>query len=168
MQGITSTSTVVSNLIPATVYYYEVIAFNGSSPSASSTVINQVTSAAVPPGQVSGLALGVASSTTQVLTWNAVSGNVQNYTVQYKITGASSFTSITGITATNYTLTGLSAVTSYTYQVFATYYGASGSASSTVAGTTLTSAGTSGNSMVTIGGHPLQVLVDGVLKIVVA
>lgn len=157
LQGITSTTTTVNSLIPSTVYYFEVIGFNGATPSAASTVVNGTTSGAVPPGQVVGFTLGVTASTSQSLNWSIPSGTVTSYTLMYKITGAGSFTSVTGIVPNSYVVTGLAPSTNYTYQVVALNTTVAGSASSTLTNTTLTSSGTQGSSLVTIGGKLLVV-----------
>jgi hypothetical protein len=155
--NVVSTSTTVSGLTPSTVYYFEVIGNNGSTPSAPSTVVNATTAAASAPGQVVGLALGTVTSTSQGLSWSIPTGTVTSYTLQFKITGAGSFTAVPGILTNSYVKTGLAPSTSYTYQVFALNTTVAGSASTTIANTTLTAQQTTGSQLVTIGGKLLVV-----------
>ncbi len=164
LQGVTSVSTTITGLQPSYIYYVEIIAYNGTTPSAASTVSNTTTAIAPAPGQVVGLTIGTTSSTSQALSWSVPSGTVTTYTVQYEITGTGTFTNITGITTNSYTVTGLAPVTPYTYQVFALNTTVQGSPSTTVAFTTLTASGTAGSQLVTIGGKIL--IVNG--KMVIA
>lgn len=93
------------------------------------------------PGQVTGLALGTATSSTQPLSWTAVSG-ATGYTVQYALAGSGTWTTFaSGVTGTSSTVTGLTASTSYDYRVTATNASGSGTPSSTVTGSTAAASG---------------------------
>jgi Pregnancy-associated plasma protein-A/Secretion system C-terminal sorting domain len=53
------------------------------------------------------------------VSWGAVSG-ATSYTLQYKTTAATAYTTVGAVTSTNYALTGLTAATGYNWQVSAT------------------------------------------------
>ena len=63
-----------------------------------------------------GLTASSITSAGATLSWGAVSG-AGSYTLQYKLSSASAWSTVTGLTSASYTLSGLSAGTSYTYQV---------------------------------------------------
>lgn len=63
-----------------------------------------------------GLKYTTVSANSAVLGWNAVSGAV-NYTLQYKKTTATSWTTVSAVATNSYTLTGLTANTGYQFQV---------------------------------------------------
>lgn len=91
------------------------------------------------PGQVTGLTASGATSSTMTLSWTAPSsgGTPTAYTVNYQVTGAGSWTSATtSASGSPFTVTGLSASTSYEFEVIATNSGGSGTASSTVTAST--------------------------------
>jgi hypothetical protein len=91
------------------------------------------------PGQVTGLAASGATSSTMALSWTAPGsgGTPTAYTVNDRVTGAGSWSSATtSASGSPYTVTGLSASTSYDFEVIATNSGGSGSASSTVTAST--------------------------------
>jgi Zn-dependent metalloprotease len=88
-----------------------------------------------------GLASSSITSSTATLSWAAVSG-AASYNLQYKTSAASTWITIPGITATSYNLTGLTASTTYNYQVQTVCSGSSTSSySSPVSFTTLASTG---------------------------
>ena len=63
-----------------------------------------------------GLAAGSITTSSTVLSWTAATG-ATSYTLQYKLASASTYTTVTGITGTSYTLSGLAAGTSYNAQI---------------------------------------------------
>lgn len=72
------------------------------------------------PGIPSGLTITGTTTSSLALSWTAptVGTTVTSYTLQYRLTGSGGgFTQVTGITATNGTLTGLSSGTLYDIQV---------------------------------------------------
>ena len=68
------------------------------------------------PAQVTGLTAGSATTTTQPLSWTAVSGTT-SYKVQYRVTGSGTWLNGPTPTGPGATVTGLTANTSYDYQV---------------------------------------------------
>jgi hypothetical protein len=91
------------------------------------------------PSQVTGLAASGATSSTMTLSWTAPSsgGTPTAYTVNYRVTGTSPWSSATtSASASPFTVTGLSASTSYDFEIIATNSGGSGTASSTVTAST--------------------------------
>jgi len=91
------------------------------------------------PGQVTGLATSGATSSTMTLSWTAPGsgGTPTAYTVNYRVTGSGPWSSATtSASASPYTVTGLSASTSYDFEVIATNSGGSGTASSAVTAST--------------------------------
>lgn len=93
------------------------------------------------PAQVTGLTLGTPTSSTQPLSWAAVSG-ATDYVIEYKAVASGTWLTFADgtSTATTTTVTGLSAATSYDYRVKAVNGAGTGTASATVTGST-TSAG---------------------------
>ena len=98
------------------------------------------------PGQVTGLALGAPTSTSQPLTWAAPASNggnaITDYLIEYKATASGTWLifSHTASTATAATLTGLTASTSYDARVSAINAIGTGLVSSTVTGSTTATA----------------------------
>ena len=99
----------------------------------------------VPPttttcGVPSGLAAASVTTASATVSWTAVSG-ATSYTLQYKTSAATTWTSVTGITTTSRALTGLTAGTTYNYQVLAVC--SSGSSAYSTASSFTTTATTS-------------------------
>lgn len=85
------------------------------------------------PGQVSNLTAGAITSTSIALTWAApaTGGIPATYTVQYQVSGTSAWTTASSaVSGTNFSLTGLTASTSYNVQVLAVNGSGAGPASS--------------------------------------
>ncbi len=70
-------------------------------------------------GSVSGLTSSAITQTSANVSWLAAS-NAVSYVLQYKTAAATTYTNVTGITSTSYNLTGLTAATTYNFQVRAT------------------------------------------------
>ncbi len=103
----------------------------------------QVTPTVSAPGQVTGLTAGTATANSQPLTWTAPGsgGTPTAYTVQYKLhTSGTWLTYTSSASGTSATVAGLTASSSYDYQVIATNSAGSGTASSTVTNSTLSGA----------------------------
>lgn len=98
------------------------------------SVASAVTLVAV-PAQVTGLAAGTATTSSQPLTWTAVSG-ANSYLVEYKTTAGSTWSQAT-VNVANCTVTGLSAATSYDYRVSAVNAAGTGVASAVTAHSTI-------------------------------
>lgn len=94
-----------------------------------------------PPGQVTGLSATAVSSSQINLSWSAVSG-ATSYKVERATSSGGPWTEIaTGITATTFSSTGLSASTTYHYRVRATNANGDGTYSATANATTQASGG---------------------------
>jgi hypothetical protein len=91
-------------------------------------------------GTPTGLASSNIAQTSATVSWGAVSG-ATSYTLQYKTAAASTWTTVSSLTSTSYGLTGLTAGTTYNFQVRATCSGTTGSYSSVASFTTQTSGG---------------------------
>ncbi len=97
---------------------------NGFGPQPSALIISRInaasclTNCAVNCGNPSALSAGSITNTSAVLSWAAVSG-ATSYSLQWKPTSGSTWTSVTGIATNSYSLGGLTAATSYDFQVLA-------------------------------------------------
>ncbi|MEZ4685120.1 MAG: fibronectin type III domain-containing protein [Bacteroidia bacterium] len=77
-------------------------------------------------GAPSGLAASGITSSGATLSWTAVSGAL-NYDVQYRVNGTSTWTTVSGLSGTSTSLSGLASSTTYNWQVRANCSGASSS-----------------------------------------
>jgi fibronectin type 3 domain-containing protein len=120
--GITTTSYTITGLLPGTQYDVEVAAVNAGGTSAFTATTNATTLIAS-PGAPTGLAIGSSTAPTsttavQALSWTAGSGGTPtSYNLRYSAHGANAWTTVSGITGTSTTVTGLNANTSYDYEV---------------------------------------------------
>lgn len=99
---------------------------------------------AVLPGQVTGLTAGTATDITQPLTWTAPATGTAPFTykVEKSPAGAGSWAVVaTGVSATSYTVSGLTANTPYDYRVTAVNSVGNGTPSSVVSNTTSAASG---------------------------
>lgn len=94
-------------------------------------------------GTPSGLSASGISQTGATLNWAAVGGAV-TYNLQWKLSSAGTWTTITGITGTSRVLSGLTASSTYNYQVQAVCAASTGSYSAAASFTTLASGGGGG------------------------
>jgi hypothetical protein len=123
--GLTGTSTTLSPLAAGIEYDVQVAAVNNGGASGFTAITTTTTAPAV-PGTPTGLTAGsstapTSTTATQVLSWTAgVGGTPAAYAVRYSVHGASAWTTISGITGTSTTITGLTASTSYDFEVQAT------------------------------------------------
>jgi Fibronectin type III domain len=94
---------------------------------------------AIPPGQVTGLAVGAVTPTSVALTWQVPStgGEASGYTVNFRVTSVGGAWTAESTSSTSLTVTGLAAATQYDFEVIANNAAGSGTASSIVTGTTL-------------------------------
>jgi hypothetical protein len=100
--------------------------------------------AITPPGQVMSLVASGPTSTSVALNWSAPTsgGAVSSYTVQYRITGTTTWSTFaTGLTTTSASVTGLTAATAYGFQVYAANGGGAGLPSSVASASTASATG---------------------------
>lgn len=109
-----TTSSALSGLSAATTYNYQIqsVCANGSGTYVASTF---TTSTATSCGNPSGLTASAITTTGATLGWTAVSG-ATSYNVQYKLSTATTWTSTTSTTTTK-ALTGLTAGSTYNFQI---------------------------------------------------
>jgi predicted RNA-binding protein with TRAM domain len=111
LPNLTTTSTTITNLIVNTTYNFQILAINNYGTGPSSSVYTYTTTPPTPTGLT-----GSNSTTSSIsLSWNAVLG-ASSYTIKY--TGLPSST-ITGITGTSTTITGLKISSVYNFTVTA-------------------------------------------------
>jgi hypothetical protein len=82
------------------------------------------------------LASSAITTTSAVVSWGAVSG-ATSYTLQYKLSTATTWTTVSGLTSTSFSLTGLASSLTYNYQVNATCSAGTGNYSASSSFTTL-------------------------------
>ena len=115
---VTSSTNSVSltGLVASTVYTYQVqtVCSNGLA-SALSTAATFTTSAATACVTPTGAAVSAITGNSATITWTAVAG-AQGYKLQYKASTATTFTLATS-TSNSFVMTGLTAGTTYSYQV---------------------------------------------------
>jgi hypothetical protein len=87
-------------------------------------------------GVPASLASSAITTTGAVVSWGAVSG-ATSYTLQYKLSTATTWSTVSGLTSTTYNLTGLASLATYNYQVNATCPAGTGNYSSASSFTTL-------------------------------
>jgi mono/diheme cytochrome c family protein len=130
--GVTSYSDMT--VMPSTLYYYQIVATNGSDVAAASPYA-QVTTPAAPltaPAMPSGLTANATAATLIALSWTDSSSDVADYVIQ-RSTDGKTFTTVAdqSPTLTTYTDFNLSPQTTYYYRVNAE--NSAGSSSYTVA-----------------------------------
>jgi hypothetical protein len=136
---------VVSSLLSGTSYDFTVAGVNSVGTGSPSAIVSASTASGLSaPGQVVALSGSNPTSSSISLTWSApISGGTPgSYTVQYRITGNTTWnTGASGVATTSYLLSGLSAATSYDVQVFATNGAGNGSPSAVFTSSTLAGTG---------------------------
>ena len=135
VSGITATSHPLSGLAANSTYSFQVQAVCNGGSSSYAAAVNFTTSAlacAVPAG----LAASSITSSGALLSWGAVSGAV-SYSLQWKLSSASTWTTVNNLTGTSHTLSSLVSATPYDFRVMAN---CSGSASAYSASSTFTTA----------------------------
>lgn len=91
-------------------------------------------------GTPAGLSAGSITASSATLSWGSVSG-ATSYNLQWKLSSASTWTTVSGLTSTSYNLSGLSASSTYNYQVQANCSGTTGSYSAAASFTTSSGGG---------------------------
>lgn len=116
---------------------------NGFGPQPTTLIVNKINTAscltACSTGTCNapaGLVAGSLTTTSASLTWGVATG-ASSYSLQWKLTSGTTWTTVTGLTTTSFSLTGLTAGTAYQFQVMTVCNGGS-SAYSTAAGFTTT------------------------------
>lgn len=135
--GLTNQSAAITGLLDNTTYYFTVKAV--SSAGASSSVSNQAsaTTQALPATPPESLSATAASSSQINLSWPAVTNTGATYAVYYgTASGATNTLLVTGIAATSYQATGLTASTTYYFIVRSISAGGTSSPSSQASATT--------------------------------
>jgi len=140
-----ATAYTVTGRTASTSYQYRVSATNSAGTGLASAIVTASTAAAAAtvPGQVTGLVAGTSTDTTQPLSWTAVSG-ATGYKVERSAAAANIWAVVvanTGSTGTTYTVTGLTASTSYDYRVSAINGAGTGPVSATVTKSTAAASG---------------------------
>lgn len=121
---VAATNYSVTGLQASTAYEFSVLATNAAGMGPISGVVTATTAASsvVVPGQVTGLAASSPTSNSVTLTWLApsVGSTPMTYAVAYCPVGSSSWTTFaSGVSALTITVTGLTASTSYEFEVTA-------------------------------------------------
>jgi Fibronectin type III domain len=119
ISGISGTSCTVTGLAASTIYNFQLQAVNAGGSSAFTATTSATTAAGIAPGVPTGLTAGSPTSNSVALSWTApsVGGNGATYNVQYQWQSGGSWTQISGISGTSYTVTGLAASTTYDFEV---------------------------------------------------
>ena len=147
--GTTGTSYQVTGLSTVTAYDFQVFGVNAAGSGTPSATASATTTIA-PPGVPTGLTAGTATASTLPLSWAAPAsgGGVSSYSVRWSPHNANTWTTSSNITTTSTTLTGLTANTSYDFEIQAVNTAGSS------AWTTPTTAATTGNYLLTAGTSP--------------
>lgn len=116
VSGINGTSHALSGLAAGTSYTTRVLSVCSSVSSANTPSISFTTTAVATCAVPTNPAAGSITSSSAVITWNAVSGAV-TYRLQWKLASASTWTTVNNIPGTTHTLSGLAANTAYNFRV---------------------------------------------------
>ena len=147
----TTTSFNATGLTAGTNYECQVqTKCSGGGTSTFSASVNFTTTGTAPCNPPTGLGATSITTTSATLGWGAVTG-AAGYTLQYKLSSAGTFTTVSGITTNSYNLTGLTAGNTYQFQVSTVCSGTSSSAYSspfsfTTSSGTVTYCASKGNS----------------------
>jgi hypothetical protein len=142
ISGLSATSYVIAGLTASTGYDVVVQSAGSNSIGPYSNIVSlttPATSQASVPAQVSGLSANSVSATSISLSWTNQSGTnaAKSFTVQYRLSGGSTWTwSVASLTTNSTTISGLQANTSYDFSVFGVNTAGAGVMSSIVAATT--------------------------------
>jgi hypothetical protein len=121
---------------------------NGFGPQPTTLIVNNINNASCLTacssggtcGVPSGLSAGSLTTSSAALLWSSVSG-ATSYTLQWKPTSGSIWTTVTGLPSAGYNLSGLAANTAYQFEVLAVCSGGSSAYSTATNFTTLSTSG---------------------------
>jgi Fibronectin type III domain len=135
--GVVSTASTATGLTASTAYDFQVFAVNSAGNGTASATANATTAIAA-PGVPTALTAGTATATTMPLSWTAPAsgGAVASYSVQWSPHGANTWTTVADISGTSTTISGLTASTSYDFEVEAVNAGGNSGWSSAVTAST--------------------------------
>src|SRR5438477_323846 len=136
-----NTSLTNTNSVTGTGRYVRIYGTQRGTTSGYSIYELQVNGSLISCGTPTGLTSSSITTTSATVRWTAVSGAV-TYNLQWKASSSSTWTTITGITTTSRSLTGLTAGTAYQFQVQTVCSAGSGSYSAATSFTTTASCGT--------------------------
>jgi hypothetical protein len=119
VSAISGTSYGVTGLPASTEYDFQVQAVNAGGVSGWTVTTNATTAAGTAPGVPTNLAAASPTSNSVTLSWTApsVGGVGATYQVQYQVQGAGSWAAGPATSSTSVTMTGLSASTTYNFEV---------------------------------------------------
>lgn len=112
----TTNSAYLSNLVHSSTYEYQVQSDCGSSNLSAFSAIASLTTPVPPCNVATGVSATNITHNSAILDWIAVSG-AASYNVQYRIIGSSAWISVSGGSASSYTLTSLSPAENYEFRV---------------------------------------------------
>ena len=143
--GITATSFTIVDLVPGLSYEVVVMASNSAGRGALSSVLNvSVPVGQLAPGMVTGLLATPQSASSVSLSWSAPTsgGAPTSYTVQYRASGASSWShSIPNIVTVTLVVSDLTPATTFDFRVYAMNDGGAGPPTESAVATTFPLAG---------------------------
>ena len=138
--GLTGQNTSVSGLLDSTTYYFTVKAVSSTGTLSAASNQASATTQTLPAATPTGLSATAVSASQINLSWSAVTNNGATYAVYYGTSsGAENTVLASGLTATSYQATGLTASTTYYFVVRSTSTGGTSSPSGQVSATTLAS-----------------------------
>lgn len=135
----TTNSRSLTGLSANTTYQYQIQAVCSGTSGTYSSISTFTTATATTCGTPASLTSSSVTTTSATVSWGAVSG-ASSYNVQYRVNGTTTWTTVTSTTNSR-SLTGLTANTTYQYQVQAVCSGVSGSYSSIATFTTQATSG---------------------------
>jgi glucose/arabinose dehydrogenase len=139
----TAASQTLTGLNSNATYDIQVYAFNAAGNGTPSNLLVTNTALAPVPGQVTGLVVTAETSTSVSLSWTAPSGSGLTYQAQYRVNGATTWSSFPSIAiGTSQVIGSLIANTNYNFQVYAINSAGNGIPSGIVTISTLSSSGT--------------------------
>ena len=135
--GLTGQNTSVSGLLDSTTYYFTVKAVSSTGSLSAASNQASATTQTLPAATPTGLSASAVSASQINLTWSAVANTGATYAVYYGTSsGAENTMLATGISATSYQATGLTASTTYYFIVRSISAGGTSSPSTQASATT--------------------------------